>query len=98
MDVLRLTFYTAPVSVGILLPFFLMTEFRRLVKYGYAHEPQTTPDGSVHVCGHCSVALQRGELGPVREQAHMSRHAVQSNTSGLKPASLVRAGMQRTLG
>ena len=36
MDVLRLTFYTAPVSVGILLPFFLMTEFRHLVKYGYA--------------------------------------------------------------
>ena len=36
MDVLRLTFYTAPVSVGILVPFFLMTEFRRLVKYGYA--------------------------------------------------------------
>ena len=40
MDVLRLTFYTAPVSVGILLPFFLMTEFRRLVKYGYATEFQ----------------------------------------------------------
>ena len=36
MDVLRLTFYTAPVSVGILLPFFLMTELRRLMKYGYA--------------------------------------------------------------
>ncbi|CAK0783113.1 hypothetical protein CVIRNUC_006308 [Coccomyxa viridis] len=36
MDVLRLTFYTAPVSVGILVPFFLMTEFRRLVKYGDA--------------------------------------------------------------
>ena len=40
MDVLRLTFYTAPVSVGILLPFFLMTEFRRLVRYGYATDFQ----------------------------------------------------------
>lgn len=34
MDVLRLTFYTAPVSVGILVPFFLMTEFRKLITYG----------------------------------------------------------------
>ena len=34
MDVLRLTFYTAPVSVGILVPFFLLTEFRKLITYG----------------------------------------------------------------
>lgn len=34
MDVLRLTFYTAPVSVGILVPFFLMTEFKKLMSYG----------------------------------------------------------------
>ena len=37
MDVLRLTFYTAPVSVGILVPFFLMTECRKLMSYGCAY-------------------------------------------------------------
>ena len=36
MDVLRLTFYTAPVSVGILVPFFLATELRKLLSYGCA--------------------------------------------------------------
>ena len=36
MDVMRLTFYTAPVSVGILVPFFLLTEFKKLLTYGCA--------------------------------------------------------------
>ena len=36
MDVMRLTFYTAPVSVGILVPFFLLTEFKKLLAYGCA--------------------------------------------------------------
>ena len=49
MDVLRLTFYTAPVSVGILVPFFLMTEFRKLMSYGCAsvlHLPEAQPHPS----------------------------------------------------
>ena len=36
MDVMRLTFYTAPVSVGILVPFFLLTELKKLLTYGCA--------------------------------------------------------------
>ena len=44
---LRLTFYTAPVSVGILLPFFMMTELRKLMAYGCApignHLPSCHP-------------------------------------------------------
>lgn len=30
---LRLTFYTAPVSVGILIPIFLLTEYEPLTSY-----------------------------------------------------------------
>ena len=33
IDVIRLTFYTAPVSVTILVPFFLARELQPLLKY-----------------------------------------------------------------
>lgn len=57
MDVLRLTFYTAPVSVGILVPFFLATELRKLMSYGCAGF--CSHQQSSHII-HASKALQAG--------------------------------------
>ena len=35
LDVLRLTFYTAPVSVAVLVPFFFYSEYSNLLAYRY---------------------------------------------------------------
>ena len=52
IDVLRLTFYTAPVSCALLLPVFFIREVRPC-------EAQACSWRST-VCGHCSTAMRTG--------------------------------------